>query len=192
MDPTQESPKTPDASIGERRSFFAKMAALVIGGIVSVFPLASGLLVFCDPLRRKGDNTGFLRIATLDSLPDDGIPRRFPVIADRTDAWNTYLNEPVGSVFLRREQGSVTVTAFQATCPHMGCYVDYQIDDSRFKCPCHGSLFEPDGARIDPETCPSPRDLDALTVDPERLKQGEIWVDFKNFRAATPERVEIG
>ena len=194
MDPSPESTqplaKTPDASLGQRRVFFAKVAAIIIGGIVSVFPLASGLLVFLDPLRRKGDENGFLRVATLDSVPNDGIPRQFPVIADRTDAWNTYLNEPVGSVFLRREKGEVT--ALQATCPHAGCFVDYSIKAKRFQCPCHASFFEPDGARIEPERCPSPRDLDTLTVDAERLKQGEIWVDFKNFRAATPDRIEIG
>jgi len=37
----------------ERRSFLKEVAAIVIGAVTTLVPLASGLLVFFDPLRKK-------------------------------------------------------------------------------------------------------------------------------------------
>ena len=182
----QKTPETKD-----RRDFMAKSVAVVIGGFTAVVPFAAGLTVFFDPLWRTGSGSTFIKVATKDSVPDDGIPRQFPVIANRTDAWNYYPDEPIGLVYLRREKGSDKIEALQAICPHAGCIVDFNIPNGQFQCPCHNSNFEPDGVRIDPEACPSPRDLDILLVDPERLGQaeGEIWVEFKKFRAATSEKI---
>jgi len=173
-----------------RRGFLVQFMALVTGGVATMVPLAAGVFAFLDPLRRRANDNGYTRVATLDSVPDDGIPREFPVLADRTDAWNRYPNEPVGAVYLRRVKGETTVAAYSAICPHAGCFVDYAIEHGAFQCPCHDSKFEPDGARVNPESCPSPRDLDTLKVDEERLADGEVWVEFKNFRAGRSEKVE--
>jgi menaquinol-cytochrome c reductase iron-sulfur subunit len=178
----------PDTHDTKRRSFLRKVAAVVIGGIAGLVPLASGLFVFFDPVRRKSQSDGFVRIATKDAVPADGLPRRFPVIKDLVQTFTRFPSQPVGMVFLRRLSES-EVEAFQATCPHAGCYVDFRIEKNHFHCPCHNSKFEPDGSRISPKTCPSPRDLDTLDVDPEMLAKGEVWIQFKNFRAATPEKI---
>jgi hypothetical protein len=52
--------------------------------------LAAGLLTLLDPLRRKAGISGFVHVTSLSALPEDGTPRRFPVIADRVDAWNKF------------------------------------------------------------------------------------------------------
>lgn len=184
---SSEEPATDD-----RRGFFAKFSSIVIGGVLGLFPFASGLLVFFDPLRKKSDASGSIRVTTLDSVPDDGVARQFPVIADRTDAWNRYPNEPIGSVYLRREKGSKKIEVLNSICPHAGCLVDYDIGKSEFQCPCHNSFFKADGKRIDAHKCPSPRDLDSLEVDQEKLNQGEVWVEFKNFLTGKPQKVEKG
>jgi Rieske Fe-S protein len=164
-----------------------RLLAVVCGGIAGAVPFLSGLVVILDPLRRKADGKGFLRVTTLDSVPEDGIARYFPVVTDRTDAWNRYLDEPIGAVFLRREPGATELQCFNAICPHAGCFVDFNIPDKQFSCPCHDSKFQPNGVRLNPESCPSPRDLDTLAVE---LKDGVVWVDFKNFLTATPDKVE--
>ncbi len=184
------SENTDEVGNEDRRGFVTRLMAVICGGIAGAVPFFSGLVVILDPLRRKADGGGFLRVATLDSVPDDGIPRFFPVVADRTDAWNRYLDEPIGAVFLRREPNSTELQCLNAICPHAGCSVPFNIPDNQFQCPCHNSNFEADGTRLNPEACPSPRDLDTLAVDPERLKDGEVWVDFKNFLTATPDKVE--
>ena len=51
----------------------------------------------------------------------------------------------------------------------------------------------PDGKRIDPEHCPSPRDLDPLAV--ELREQGgtvEVWIKFETFLAGSPHRIVTG
>ncbi len=174
----------------DRRGFLVKLAAVGAGLLAILIPSASGVLVFLDPLRRRSKRTGFVRVATLDSLPDDGLARRFPVIADRNDAWTHYPHEPIGAVYLRRVKDRTDIQAFNAICPHAGCFVDFNAMEREFQCPCHNSRFTPDGTRIDPQSSPSPRDLDLLQVDPEKLKQGEIWIEFKNYLAGTPEMKE--
>ena len=191
--PSPESQSQHDNAMAQacedRRSFVAKIAAVVAGSVVGVIPLVSGVWVFLDALRRKSGAREPLRVATLDSVPDDGIARYFPVITDLTDSWNLYRNEPIGAVFLRRERGSSEVQAFNAECPHAGCYVGFDVESNEFHCPCHNSSFQADGKRIDPEHCPSPRDLDALVVDPQKLKQGEVFVEFRKFLTARPQKI---
>jgi menaquinol-cytochrome c reductase iron-sulfur subunit len=109
-----------------------------------------------------------------------------PVIADLTDAWNREANQPIGAVYLRRNEGKVE--CFNAICPHAGCFVAYAADRKVFQCPCHTSSFQLDGQRIHPT--PSPRDMDPLTVDAEKLKEGEVWVEFVNYYPGKEHREE--
>src|SRR5436190_21614225 len=98
-------PRQPD-----RRGFFKKTFATVIGVFSILCPVVSGLTVFFDPLRRKSSTSGAVRVTTLKALPIDGVPRIFRVVADRVDAWNKFPQGPVGAVHLRRS-GEKTVDA---------------------------------------------------------------------------------
>jgi len=144
-----------------------------------------------DPVRRRraqGSDGGktFLRVATVESLPPDGTPMQVPVIADLTDAWNRESNQPIGAVYLLRTENGVR--CFNAICPHAGCFVSYVNDRKFFQCPCHKSSFQPDGSIIAPS--PSPRAMDELDVDPEKLAAGEVWVRFVNYLPGKHEQVE--
>ena len=132
-----------------RRDFFKKSLAVVLGAISTIIPVAAGLTVFLDPLRRKSSGKGFVRVATLDALPNDGAPRKFPVLADRVDAWNRFSNVPIGAVYLRRTAND-KVEALNVVCPHAGCFVDFKAERGKFLCPCHNSLFAVDGKIADP------------------------------------------
>jgi Rieske Fe-S protein len=171
----------------ERRGFLVQAGAVVIGGIVGLFPFLTGLAVFLDPLKRKSKAGEFIKVATLDDVPTDGTPRPFSVMSDRTDAWNHYPNEPVGAVYLRRTSDGEKPQAVTATCPHLGCFVDFNVAKGNFHCPCHDSSFQSDGARINPESCPSPRDLDALEV--EVRDNNEVWVKFEKFVGGKEEKI---
>lgn len=168
-----------------RRSFIKEAAALVVGGLATLVPMAAGLLVWIDPLRRRtgGGDAGFSRITPLAALPNDGQPRKFTVYADRVDAWTRTPATPVGAVYLRRT-GERTVEALQTICPHAGCFVDFRPKDRDFFCPCHNSTFALDGAISDPKS-PSPRAMDTLPVE---VRGEEIWVRFENFQAGQKEK----
>ena len=184
-------PAAPAPPIAPRRNVLAAIAATLVGAIVSIVPVAAGLATFLDPLLRRKKSGGeagkrdFRRVASVEALPE-GTPVQVPVVADLTDAWNREPNQPIGAVYLQRE--GEAVTCFNAICPHAGCFVGYSTDRKVFQCPCHTSSFQLDGQRIMPS--PSPRDMDALEVDAEKLKQGEVWVQFVNYYPGHAEREE--
>lgn len=186
MTEEHEKPDTQD------RRGFIKLWAGILGAIAGLFPVLAGLTMVFDPLRRKGAAGKLVKVATLDSLPKDGVPRIFPVLADRVDAWNKHPSVRIGAVFLRHtDKGDVT--AFNVSCPHLGCAVDYQESAGapEFSCPCHNSQFELDGSIKNPATTQSPRGMDSLVVDPDKLKDGEVWVNFQNFQPNKPDKIAV-
>jgi menaquinol-cytochrome c reductase iron-sulfur subunit len=171
----------------ERRGFLKKTLAVILGSVSGLVPAAAGLFVFLDPLRRKSQAGGAVLVTTLNALPEDGVPRKFPVIASHTDAWNCTPEARVGAVYLRRTAGQ-PVQALNVVCPHAGCFADYQPEQKVFHCPCHNSAFGLDGKINDPKS-PSPRGLDTLEVE---IRNGsEVWVKFQNFRAGKHEKIPV-
>ena len=177
------------ATSDNRRNFVVGAMAIGAGVIAGVVPALAAVVAGLNPLRQKSQVGGFRRLASLDALPEDGTPRRFPVIADRTDAWNRIPNQPIGAVLLRRVEND-RVEALNVICPHLGCTVGYVQgeDGGKLFCPCHVASFDLSGKRLD-ETSPSPRDLDVLEVDAEKLKLGQVWVKFQNFQTGTAKKV---
>lgn len=140
-----------------------------------------------DPLRRKSEGSGSVMVTTLNSLPENGEPRKFPVLATKVDVWNRTPNVPIGAVYLQRLEGN-KVRALNVVCPHAGCFVDFRASQNHFHCPCHDSSFAPDGKILDPKS-PSPRALDELAV--EIRNETEVWVNFQNFRAGVHEKIPV-
>jgi len=169
----------------ERRGFLTKLMAILCGGLATLPPLAAGVWAFLDPLGRKAGGAKFLPVTDLSAIPDDGVPRQFAVISDRTDAWTGFAAEPIGAVYLRREKGSNEVEALSATCPHAGCFVEMEGAGKCFRCPCHNSTFTLDGGIVAPS--PSPRAMDGLEC--RVTKSGEVEVKFEKFRAGIADKV---
>src|SRR5262249_25384426 len=85
---------------------------------------------------------------------------------------------PVNSVTYLPEQQVYIVRppegfyAVSAVCTHLGCITQWKPEEDRIACPCHGSKFRPDGAKIEgPAPRPLPHFLISLTLD------GELQVD---------------
>lgn len=160
-----------------RRGFLTHILAAGIGLLVGTVPVVSGLAFFLDPLMRKrsgASGDGFVKMpTTIDALEINGEPQFVKIIMDKVDAWNTYLKQPVGSVYLRRTEQE-KVVAFNSRCPHLGCTVDYKPAEKIYFCPCHASAFSEDGHK---QNDIPPRDLDSLRVE---VRNGsEIWVQFQ-------------
>ncbi len=208
---SSESPQTenvqPDTGTTDtgppRRGFLVQFIAGAIGAFVGTIPAIFGTLFFLDPLiRRKSagqpdaepggvvKRDGFIRMnVTRDALPDDGTPQRYTVFDDIIDAWNKFPNQPIGSVWLRKIEGQVI--AFSTICPHLGCAVEHRPAENDYYCPCHTSAFDLDGVKKNPIP---PRDMDSFEVNPDGkdwFKDGEIWIKFEKFRAATSEKVRV-
>ncbi len=169
-----------------RRNFLTGVAAVVVGAIASFVPIAAGAVALLDPLRRSASASELVRVTRLSAIPEDGTPKRFTITADRTDAWATYADTPVGAVYLRRTGSGVL--ALNTVCPHAGCFVGVAPDRSHFACPCHKSRFDLDGAVNDPAS-PAPRAMDALEVE---IRGGdEVWVRFQQYLPGREDKTPV-
>ena len=178
-DPAEQDPP--------RRDFIKKVCAAGIGTAIALVPVGAGLTVLFDPLRRKMAASEKRFVTSLDSLPENGTPLQFAILANRIDAWNKFPNAPVGAIYLRKT-GPAKVEALNVVCPHAGCFVDFRDEKNDFFCPCHNSSFGLDGGITDTRS-PSPRGLDHLEVEVRNGK--EVWVKFQNFQTGHKEKIPV-
>ncbi len=174
------------AATEERRGFLAQLVALGLW-LAALLPAAlAGIVSFFSPWKAaSAAEAEFVRLTALDVLAIGGPPQRFPVIDDRTDAWNRFPDEPIGAVLLRRVS-EAEVEAVNVICPHAGCFVNYDAGGKQYHCPCHEAYFDLEGKRLQVNS-PSPRDLDRLDV--EVREGGEVWVRFQNFELGTSQQI---
>ncbi len=59
-----------------------------------------------------------------------------------------------------------------AICTHLGCTPDWKQSEQKFKCPCHGSGYDPEGVNYEG---PAPRPMDRAKVELDA--EGQIVVD---------------
>ena len=85
----------------------------------------------------------------------------------RQDGW--YRTRARETVFLVWD-GRTSVHALSATCTHLGCRVRWDAPSTRFRCPCHGGVFDARGAVVEG---PPPRPLDRVEV---RVEAGTVLV----------------
>jgi menaquinol-cytochrome c reductase iron-sulfur subunit len=171
----------------DRRDFLKKACSAGIGTAIVLVPVGAGLSVVFDPLRRKAAAGEKMFVTSLDSLPENGAPQQFAIVASRVDAWNKLPNAPVGAIYLRKVAPD-KVEALNVVCPHAGCFVDYRSEQKDFYCPCHNSSFGLDG-HITDRMSPSPRGLDHLEVEIRHGK--EVWVLFQNFQTGQKEKIPV-
>ncbi len=106
-----------------------------------------------------------------------------PVTAGRVDDFPPGTVTPVSSgqfYLVRGEDGGFL--ALYRKCTHLDCVVLWEEAEGRFQCPCHGSVFQPDGDVLNP---PAPRPLARFPVT---FEDGKVIVDT----GALIERVAVG
>jgi cytochrome b6-f complex iron-sulfur subunit len=120
-------------------AWFASIGFLMvnIGGVTYLFSL---------PRFQEGEFGGkFLIGSAAETLPTPG---------------GDPINFPKGRFWIvRTKEGGVL--ALYKVCTHLGCLYNWQSQNSRFYCPCHGSQFQLDGTYIQG---PAPRSLDRFVV----------------------------
>ena len=166
----------------ERRSLLKILTGAVSTALAATVA-APILAVLGHPLRRRAVEAGLLPVADLESLPE-GVPTRAAVIAPSlVDAWTRFEKVALGAVWLVRRGGEVR--ALSTTCPHAGCFVDWEARAGRFACPCHASAFDLDGKTV---AGPAPRPMDALEVE---VRDGRVLVRFQRFRQARSDKTPV-
>src|SRR5579864_3599751 len=86
---------------------------------------------------------------------------------------------------VRNTEGIFVISAI---CTHLGCTPDWKPSENKFKCPCHGSGYDPEGVNFEG---PAPRPMDRAHV--ELSPEGQIEVDLSRlYRWPKGERSEFG
>jgi cytochrome b6-f complex iron-sulfur subunit len=74
---------------------------------------------------------------------------------------------------VRNTEGIFVISAI---CTHLGCTPDWKPSENKFKCPCHGSGYDPEGVNFEG---PAPRPMDRAHV--EITPEGQIEVDLSRL-----------
>src|ERR671912_1174558 len=100
-----------------------------------------------------------------DLSPNVPVPRVLAL--SRQDGW--YRERARETVFLVWD-GASSVQVMSATCTHLGCQVRWHNDATKFRCPCHGGVFDANGQVVEG---PPPRPLDRVET---RVESGAVLV----------------
>lgn len=196
-----------------RRTFLAN-ATLGIGGIIGLVltvPLVVSLIPesLIAPDKAGGGTWAELPKEAFSKVASDAPPVKlsisfkyadgyFPPADDTQQVWGVKLS-PAQEATLKEQRpdlytagGKVdypVVTAsyviFSPICPHLGCRFEWSSPTKRFICPCHGSQFGPEGAKL---AGPAPRGLDPL---PFREHDGQAQVTWIQYKSGQPDRVVV-
>lgn len=110
-------------------------------------------------------------------------------VASFADGESLSFKTPLGErVAIARRGATGTVADFVAlssTCPHLGCQVHWEPQNSRFFCPCHNGAFDPSGKAI---AGPPFEANQSLPQFPLRVVEGLLYIGVPTDRVAPPER----
>ena len=134
-----------------RRRFLSRAIAVIstfIGGALAV--PAIGHIV--SPALKPTENP-LVPLGSVDQF-EVGKPARVDFLYYKNDGWVQERNS--ASAWVVRKSASEFVV-FDPACTHLGCPYSWSADQNRFICPCHGGVFDIDGAVL---AGPPPRPLD--------------------------------
>src|SRR5450631_723201 len=141
-----------------RREVLERLATLGLGLVAALAAVVPSFASVVGVSRREtvGAGDAFIGLGPLKSFPEHQ-PQSVVLLGTLRDAWSRQESVALGSAWVVRD--GARVAAFSTICPHLGCSVGYDAAGDRFLCPCHASVFGPDGAV---RSGPSPRGLDPL------------------------------
>ena len=144
-----------------RRRFLSSITTGILSVIGGILGIVGGGAVLSSTVRRQED---WLAASALHDLPDNE-PTAVTLSVMRLDGYRQALERR--TIFLVKT-GESEVAAFDATCTHLGCHVDWDRQEQVFRCPCHGGVFDRTGAVKDGPP-PEPLVKVATRVDGNRV-----------------------
>jgi menaquinol-cytochrome c reductase iron-sulfur subunit len=111
-----------------------------------------------------------------------GEPKQLDYVATIRDG---YLETKTHKAIWAVKQVDGQVTVFSPMCTHLGCGYHWNGGERKFKCPCHGSVYDVSGKVL---AGPAPRHLDAL---PTKVENGRLLVVYKEFKSGIAAQVEL-
>ncbi len=147
----------PEEATEEKKSVnrreFLTLAWLASLGFITI-NMGGVIYLFGLPRFKEGEFGGTVTVGTVSDLPPAGSsPENYP----KVKYWLSHT-----------EAG---ISALYKVCTHLGCLYNWNDQEIKFICPCHGSQFEEDGDYIQG---PAPRSLDQFLVEIVDPASGEV------------------
>jgi len=173
------TPRSQDPEDIQKRDFIKGVTAAVLGfmSLALTWPLVSYLI----PSSNEGAEGKFIKTPGFSKLPI-GQPTKLTTDED-VDVQAFITTKVVYDVWVIKHAED-KATIYSTLCPHLNCRYNFDKTKDVFACPCHGSVFNESGKCI---AGPAPRPLDTL---PYKIEGGELYVQWKLFKAGIPEKVE--
>lgn len=150
-------------SIG-RRNFLVRAITAIHATMAATVAFILGATTLAPSFTRRDES--WLQAAALDALPENQ-PVPVTLRVTRSDGYSQVVDRTV--VYLVRT-GEDDVRALHSTCTHLGCRTSYDRKTKRILCPCHGGVFDVNGAVLDG---PPPAPLPTLST---RVQDGQVLV----------------
>ena len=165
--------------VGSRRNFFQKMIGVAAGliGLGLAVPLIGYVI---SPIWKRREQS-WVEVGSVAELAV-GEPKQLDHVTTFRDGWmETKSHKAVWAV----KQADGQVIVYSPICTHLGCGYRWEGTEGKFKCPCHGSVYDITGNVLDG---PAPRPLDRL---PSKIENGRLMVVFKEFKSGVSQVVEL-
>jgi quinol---cytochrome c reductase iron-sulfur subunit, bacillus type len=150
-----------------RRHFYVGAIYAIWAVVTAAFGVPALMYLFFPPKIRQRQE--WTEAGSVSNLAVD-VPVEVAFRQNRIDGWK--INSEKSTAWVVKQAGN-TVVAFGPQCTHLGCA--YHWDDSKheFLCPCHNSIFAPDGKVI---SGPARRPLDRydVRIDGNKLFLGRL------------------
>ena len=149
----------------EGRRSFLQIATACLGGLVS---LAAGipLIGFAISPAWKKDESQWVDLGFVDRLKNSRF-KKVNYTFTAKDGWVKATKKR--SVYVT-DVGDGEWDVFSRTCSHLGCLVRWNESKESFLCPCHGAVFDKNGAVVEG---PPPKPLQKLEV---KVENGLLYV----------------
>ena len=181
----ERQPTMPDPSTS-RRGFLNYLTSLVLA-VIGLLMLVPTVRYFLAPLWRthvgEGGQPDFADVCKVADLPI-GEWRLLSLEMVHEDGWRK--SKVRHAIWVRRQrEGDKDITVLSSICPHLGCPVNWQPEQSRFFCPCHGGLFDVTGKQTGG---PPPRAMDPLDWE---VRSGRLFVRWQDFKIGVEKRIVV-
>ncbi len=158
-------PDTPPRTSTDRRTFLRQVGVgilgaasiLVVGGVAATTAVSPSLIK---------TSRQWVPVAPLSQIPVGDIA----TLMMRYDLKNGLYTQEMATPVLVSRTGS-QITCFNASCTHLGCIVKWDSQLARFRCACHGGVFDRDGRVL---AGPPPRPLDRYRF---KVDSGHLLVE---------------
>jgi menaquinol-cytochrome c reductase iron-sulfur subunit len=170
------TPRSEEPQDVQKRNFIKGLTASVLG-VITLF-LTIPFVQFLLPVTSEGDGNKFVKVPNFSKL---AVGKPTKLSFESIDKQAYMVSSVVYDVWVTKLAEDKAVV-YSPLCPHLNCR--YTFVDNLYKCPCHGSVFNPEGKCI---AGPSPRPLDTL---PYKVEGGELFVKWELFKAGIPAKIE--